>query len=260
MSGLRLTDSHAHLTWKELREDLDGVLARAAGRGVRRVVTISSRVGDFEEVLELAAQREELLAAVGVHPHEAKDWREEHAGAIAALAGRPELIAVGEMGLDYHYDNSPRELQQEVFARQVRLARELGKPIVVHTREAEQDTARILEEERAAEVGGVLHCFTSSAWLAERALEMGLSISFSGIVTYPSAKELQETAKAIPADRLLVETDSPYLSPAPHRGKWPNEPARVRDTAEFLAQLRGVTLEELAASSEAAFERAFRLD
>ena len=259
MSELTLTDSHAHLSSKDLREDLDGLLARAAERGVRRVVTISTSIGDFEEVLDLAEQREELFAAVGVHPHEAKEWREEHADAIKALADRPKLIAVGEMGLDYHYDNSPRELQQEVFARQVRLARELGKPIVIHTREAEEDTARILEEEDAPEVGGVLHCFTSSSWLAERALEMGFFISLSGIVTYPSAKELQETAKGIPADRLLVETDSPYLSPVPHRRSWPNEPARVRDTAQFLAQLRGVTIEELAASSEAAFERAFRL-
>jgi TatD DNase family protein len=254
-----LTDSHAHLSWKELREDLDEVLARAADRGVKRVVTISCRIGDYEEVLDLAAARPELLAAVGVHPHEAKDWTDDHAAAIGALAGRPEMIAVGEMGLDYHYDNSPRELQQEVFARQIRLAHELGKPIVVHTREAEEDTARILEEERAGELGGVIHCFTSSGVLAERSLAMGFAISFSGIVTYPSAKDLQEVAKTVPSDRLLVETDSPYLSPAPHRGKWPNEPARVRDTAEFLAKLRGETIEDLAASSEAAFERAFRL-
>ena len=259
MSTPVLTDSHAHLSWKELHEGLDGVLARAAERGVKRVVTISCKIGDYEEVLDLAAGRPELMAAVGVHPHEAKDWTEEHATTIASLAHRPEMIAVGEMGLDYHYDNSPRELQQEVFARQVRLARELGKPIVVHTREAEEDTVRILEEEGASELGGVLHCFTSSAWLAERGLAMGFAISFSGIVTYPSAKELQEVAKTVPGDRLLVETDSPYLSPAPHRGKWPNEPARVRDTAEFLAKLRGETIEEFAASSEAAFERAFRL-
>jgi TatD DNase family protein len=145
-----------------------------------------------------------------------------------------------------------------VFARQVRLARELGKPIVVHTREAEEDTARILEEEGAGELGGVIHCFTSGPELAGRCLELGFAISFSGIVTYPSARELQAIAREVPDDRLLVETDSPYLSPVPHRGRWPNEPARVRHVAEFLAELRGVGLERLAADTEATFERAFR--
>lgn len=257
MSSLRLTDSHAHLGAKDLRDDVAAILERAKAEGIVQWLTVSLEPGDAADVLALAAAHDGVFGAVGLHPHEATSWSEAEAELLRAQAGHAKLVAIGEMGLDYHYDRSPREQQQQVFREQVRLAREMKLPIVVHTREAEEDTARILEEEQAGDVGGVIHCFTSSSRLAERCLALGFYISLSGIVTYPSATDLQAVAKVLPIDKLMVETDCPYLAPAPLRRHWPNEPAFVRHTAEFLADLRGESLEELAVATTANFESLF---
>jgi TatD DNase family protein len=251
-----ITDSHAHLDHAEDHGDLEAVLERARAAGVSRILTVSSRLGDASRIVRLAERLDATWAAIGVHPHEAQGYGDAEEEDLRRLASRPTVVALGEMGLDYHYDHSPRDVQREVFRRQLRLAREVRLPIVIHSREAEEDTARILEDEGAAEVGGVLHCFTSSAWLAERALALGLHVSFSGIVTFPSAAALGEVAANVPIERLLVETDAPYLAPVPHRGRR-NEPAFVRATAEHVATLRGMSLEALAAATNANFDRAF---
>jgi TatD DNase family protein len=255
-----LTDSHAHLGSEKLVADLEGVLARARAAAVTRVLNVSSSLGDATDVVALAervaAGGFDCFAAIGVHPHEASGYDDVHEGAIRSLASREIVVAIGEIGLDYHYDHSPRDVQQDVFRRQLRLAREVGLPVVIHTREAEDDTARILEEERAGELGGVLHCFTSSGALADRCLAMGLYVSFSGIVTFGSAGDLREVAKRVPLERLMVETDAPYLAPIPHRGK-PNEPAYVRVTAEAIASIRGIEVDELARATSESFETLF---
>jgi len=251
-----LTDSHAHLDHAEDHGELLGVLERARAAGVSRILTVSSRIGDAARIVGLAERLEATWAAIGVHPHEAAAYGDAHEGELRRLASRSKVVALGEMGLDYHYDHSPREQQREVFRRQLRLAREVRLPVVIHSREAEEDTARILEDEGAAELGGVLHCFTSSAGLAERALALGLHVSFSGIVTFPSAAALGEVAASVPLERLLVETDAPYLAPVPHRGKR-NEPAFVRATAAHVAKLRGLSVDALAEATNANFERAF---
>ena len=255
-----LTDSHCHLDGPKLLPVLDAVLRRAREAGVTRVLTVSAEAGDFERVVETAERAAALLhgawAAVGVHPHEATALDDAQLERIRRACASPRVVAVGEIGLDYHYDHSPRDVQQDAFRRQMRLARELGLPIVVHSREAEDDTARILVEEGAGALGGVLHCFTSGRALAERAVELGLHVAFSGILTFPSAADLRETAKALPLQSLLVETDAPFLAPIPHRGKT-CEPAFVRRTAEMLAELRGIPLEVLAEATNASFDRAF---
>jgi TatD DNase family protein len=256
--AVALTDSHAHLTDPRLAGDARAVLERARAAGVARVLTVSAEIGDFEAVVALADAHEGVLAAVGVHPHEASAFTDAHEAALRRLAAHPKVLAIGETGLDYHYDHSPRDVQREVFRRQLRLAREVGLPVIVHTREAENDTAAILAEERADLIGGVLHCFTGTHRLAELALNLGLCISFSGVVTFTGAEEVREVAGMVPRDRLLVETDSPYLAPMPHRGRR-NEPAFVRATAQRVADLRGVALEELAASTTAVFDRVFRV-
>ena len=254
-----LTDSHAHLprpSGGAASPDLAGVIERARAAGIRRILNVSAALGDPPDVIETARSLDETWAAIGAHPHEAAGFTDAHAAELRQLATCAEVLAIGEIGLDYHYDHSPRPTQQDAFRRQLRLAREVGLPIVVHTREAEEDTARILEEERADEIGGVLHCFTSNQWLATRCLEMGFSISFSGIVTFPKADDLRSVARSVPLERLLIETDAPYLAPIPHRGKQ-NEPSFLRSTAERLALLRGETLAALAEATSANFERLF---
>ncbi len=257
-----LTDSHCHLDGPKIAPRLDAVIDRAREAGVDRVLTVSSEPGDYAAIADLAARLREgfagAWAAVGLHPHQARLLDDDHRKQIRAACGRSEVIAVGETGLDYHYEHSPREAQQEAFRAHVRLARDLGLPVVIHSREAEDDTIRIIEQEKLPEVGGVLHCFTSSRWLAERAVEMGLFISFSGILTFPSATDLQETAAWVPDACLLVETDSPYLAPVPHRGKT-CEPAFVERTAAFLAGIRGVSPAHVAELTSSNFDRAFRL-
>lgn len=259
MSGLGasfLTDSHAHLDLDRGQGDLDGLIARARAAGVRRILTISSSLGDPSRVVAIARSLPETWAAIGVHPHEARGFDEARAAEIRLLAADAKVVAIGEIGLDYHYDHSPRDVQRDVFRRQIRIAHDVSLPIVVHSREAEDDTARILEEERAGALGGVIHCFTSRPVLAERTLAMGFCISFSGIVTFPKSQDLRDVAASVPLDRLLVETDAPFLAPVPHRGKT-NEPAYVRETAKVIAAARGIPLEELAAATSANFERVF---
>jgi TatD DNase family protein len=254
-----LVDTHCHLDPHYFPDGPDEAMARAEASGVRGFVVIG--VGDdlspARAAVALAGRRPRVGAAVGIHPHDALTWTPAIHDELASLAATPEVVAVGEIGLDYHYETSPREAQRAVFARLVGLARELGKPIVVHTREAAADTLEVLEAEGAREVGGVIHCFSEDKPFATRALDLGFDLSFSGIVTFKNARSVQEVAAWAPLDRILVETDSPYLAPVPMRGK-PCEPAYIVHTARRVAELRGTTLEVLAMATTANAERRFR--
>jgi TatD DNase family protein len=243
---MRLIDSHCHLNYEGLAERQDQVLATARAAGVTGFLNISTRQSEWGEVIAAAEANADVWATVGVHPHEADAHPDLGAAVLTDAASHQRVIAIGECGLDYYYDKSDRAAQRERFGAHIEAARAAGLPLVVHTRDAEDDTAEILEQ--AVNVGGVrgvLHCFTGSAELARKALDLGFFISLSGIVTFKNAQDLQQTAKIIPDDRLLVETDSPFLAPVPHRGRT-CEPAFVADTARFVAGLRGVELETLA--------------
>ena len=243
---MRLIDSHCHLNYEGLAERSDEVLAAARAAGVTGFLNISTRQSEWVEVIAAAEANADVWATVGVHPHEADAHPDLGATALIDAASHQRVIAIGECGLDYYYDKSDRAAQRVRFGAHIEAARATGLPLVVHTRDAEGDTAEILE--RAVNTGGVrgvLHCFTGSADLARQALGLGFFISLSGIVTFKNAQDLQQTAKFIPADRLLVETDSPFLAPVPHRGRT-CEPAFVADTARFVAELREVELETLA--------------
>ena len=252
-----LVDSHCHLDFPEFAPELDDVVARARAAGVGGMVTICTRLTEFERVLTVASRFKDVWCSIGIHPHEAANEPDEEAAAIVALTRYPKVVGIGETGLDYHYDRSPRDRQREVFRRHIEAARLSGLPIIVHSREAEEDTAALLEEGAAAGgLTGLIHCFTSTTLLAERALALGFCISFSGIVTFRNAEDLRAIAKMVPSDRLLVETDAPYLAPVPQRGKR-NEPAFVAHTAAFLAGLRGESVDALAARTTANFRRLF---
>lgn len=241
-----LIDTHCHLDSEYFPEGADETLARAREAGVTGFVCIG--VGSLVQArsaLELAARRPDVWATVGVHPHDAANFDDAQEAELMRLAQAPRVVAVGEIGLDFHYDHSPRARQEEVFRRFVQLARQLKKPIVVHTRSAPDETLRILTEEKASDVGGLIHCFSENKPFAARALDLGFDLSFSGIVTFKRALDIQEVAGWAPADRILVETDSPYLAPVPLRGKR-CEPAHVVHTARFVAALRGVSLEQIA--------------
>ncbi|HET7816499.1 MAG TPA: TatD family hydrolase [Sphingomicrobium sp.] len=254
---MTLIDSHCHLNYPGLAERQEEVLANARARGVAGFLNISTRQSEWPAVLAAAERNPDVWATVGVHPHEADAHPDLGAAALVEAAAHPRVIAIGECGLDYHYDNSDRGSQRERFLAHIIAAREAGLPLVVHTRDAEEDTAEILGRAvREGGVGGVLHCFTGTADLARKALDLGLYISLSGIVTFKNARDLQETAAWLPADRMLVETDSPFLAPVPHRGQT-CEPAFVADTAEFVSRLRGEDPEELAATTTANFFRLF---
>jgi len=257
-------DSHAHIDGEEFAEDRDEVVARAREAGVCAILNVGTgdpHAGSLERAVETAERYEGVYAAVGVHPHDARLFDAAAEELLLRLVGGSEkVVAWGEIGLDFHYDHSPRATQREVFARQLRLARACGLPIVIHSREADEETVGVLQEEWAgAGLAGVLHCFGGGWPMAERALELGLLISFAGNVTFKKADALREVARQVPLDRLLVETDCPFLTPVPHRGKR-NEPARVVDTARFLAELRGVSLEELGRATSANFARLFGLE
>jgi TatD DNase family protein len=249
-----LIDSHCHLNYPGLVEDEAGVLDRARARGVTGFLNISTRQSEWDRVVAAAERHPDVWAAVGVHPHEADQHPDLGADALVAAVEHPKVVAIGECGLDYHYDKSDRGAQRERFRAHIAAARETGLPIVVHTRDAEEDTAAILRDESG--VTGVLHCFTGTRWLAEQGLELGYMVSLSGIVTFKNARELQEVARMLPADRLLVETDAPFLAPVPNRGKT-CEPAFVADTAAFVAALRGEDPKELAERTTANFFRLF---
>lgn len=239
-------DSHCHLNYKGLVEDQDAVLARAADAGVSAMLNISTRKREWADIIATAEKAPNIWASVGIHPHEADSHADVDTAQLVAASDHPKVIAIGETGLDYFYDHSDREQQQESFRAHLVASRETGLPVIVHTRDAEEDTARILREEMGkGPFPGVIHCFTASGEFADIALELGLFISISGIVTFKNAQDLRETAARIPEERLLIETDSPFLAPVPHRGK-SCEPAFVADTGRFLADLRGVSVEQLA--------------
>ena len=248
-----IVDSHCHLNYKGLVEDQAGVLERARAAGVSTMLNISTREREWGDIIAAAERESDVWATVGIHPHEADDHVHIDTAKLVAMAAHPRVIGIGETGLDYYYDHSDRAQQQRSFRAHIAAARETGLPLIVHTRDAEEDTASILRDEMGqGAFPGVIHCFTASDDFADIALELGFYISISGIVTFKNAKPLQDTASRIPADRLLVETDSPFLAPVPHRGR-PCEPAYVLDTAKFLAHLRGDTLDELTATTSRNF-------
>jgi TatD DNase family protein len=251
-------DSHCHLDFPEFAPELDAVVRRAKEAGVARMVTIGTRLSTFARVRAVAERFAEVYCSVGVHPHEAeKEGAEATPEKLAALAEHDKVVSIGETGLDFYYEHSPRDLQEAAFRNHIAAARQTGLPLIVHTRDAEDATARVLREEmEKGAFTGLIHCFTSSAQLADIALELGLYIAFSGIVTFKKSDDLRAVAARVPLDRLLIETDAPYLAPAPHRGKR-NEPAFVVKTAEAIAQLRGVTPEDLGAATSGNFFRLF---
>lgn len=250
-------DSHCHLNYKGLVEEQGAVLARARAAGVSAMLNISTRANEWDEVIGLAERESDVWASVGIHPHEADIHPDVETSTLVDRAGHPRVVGIGESGLDYYYDKSDRDRQRASFRAHIVAARETGLPIIVHTRDAEDDTHQILAEEmEKGPFTGVIHCFTASADFGRKALDLGLYISISGIVTFKNARDLQDAAREIPADRLLIETDSPFLAPVPHRGK-PCEPAFVADTARFLAELRGEPLEELAETTSANFRALF---
>lgn len=250
-------DSHCHLNYKGLAEDQPAVLARARAAGVVKMLNISTRASEWDEVIAAAEREPDVVASVGVHPHDADTHPDVETSTLVERARHPKVVGIGETGLDFYYDRSDRDRQRASFRAHVAAARETGLPLIVHTREAEADTHEILAEEMGkGAYTGVIHCFTASRDFAEKALALGLYVSLSGIVTFRNARDLQETAKTIPLDRLLIETDAPFLAPVPHRGK-PCEPAFVADTARFLAGLRGEPLETLAEATAANFHRLF---
>jgi TatD DNase family protein len=252
-----LVDSHCHLDFPDFANELDAVIVRARTAGIERMVTISTRVKRFNELLAITERFPGVYCSVGTHPHNAHEELDVTVADLVAHTKSPKVVALGEAGLDYHYDNSPREAQERGFRTHIAAARETGLPLVIHTREADADTARILEEETGkGAFPAVLHCFTGGPELARRAIALGLSISFSGILTFKNSAALRDIAASFPADRILVETDAPYLAPGKFRGKR-NEPAFAVEIAKVLAETRGVSLDEIAQQTTANFFRLF---
>src|SRR5947207_1934453 len=249
-----LVDSHCHLDFADFAAERDAVVARARTAGVGTMLTIGTRLDEFPGVRAIAEAYPDIWCSVGAHPHEATDHGAVSAEDLAALAAHPRVIGIGETGLDFHYDHSPREVQERVFRTHIAASQASGLPLIVHAREADAEIARILREERTT--SGVLHCFSSGRELADAALELGFYISISGIVTFRNAEELRAIVRDVPLERLLVETDAPYLAPVPHRGKR-NEPAYVAATAAAVAILKGISPDELAAATTDNFFRLF---
>jgi TatD DNase family protein len=254
---LTLVDSHCHLDFPDFATELDAVVARAEAAGLVKIVTISTRVRRHGEVLAIAERFENVFCSVGTHPHYAHEELDVTARDLAERARHPKVIGIGEVGLDHHYDNSPREAQERGLRAHIEAARETGLPLIIHCREADADMARILAEEMGrGAFPAVLHCFTGGAELARTGVELGCYVSFSGILTFKKSDALRAIAAALPADRILVETDAPYLAPQPWRGKR-NEPAYVVETARVLAQCRGVGADEIARQTTENFLRLF---
>ena len=250
-------DSHCHLNYQGLVEDQPAVLARARAAGITAMLNISTRASEWDAVIATAERADDVMASVGIHPHEADQHPEIDTATLVEKASHPKVIGIGESGLDYYYDHSDRERQRQSFRAHIAASRATGLPLIIHTRDADEDTFAILEDEMGKGVfPALIHCFTASQNFAEKVLALGLSISISGIVTFKNARALQESAQAVPIDRLLIETDSPFLAPVPHRGKT-CEPAYVADTARFLAELRGEPLAQLAEATTANFYRLF---
>jgi TatD DNase family protein len=257
-----LIDTHTHLDDTRYDGDREAMIARARDAGIDAFITIGCDLATSKAAVELADRYPFVYASIGVHPHEVRHIDDGWYDEFRRLARHPKVVAFGEIGLDYHYNHSPPKLQRERFREQILLARELKLPVVIHTREAQDDTIAILKEEQAADVGGVFHCFTGDAWLAKDGLDLGFHLSFSGVVTFQNATMLREIVKTVPMDRLLIETDCPYLTPAPHRGKR-NEPAYVRLVADTIASVRSVaspvSVDEIGRLTSANARRLFRL-
>jgi TatD DNase family protein len=252
-----LIDSHCHLDFPDFAAELDGVVDRARAAGIARMVTISTRVRRFGEVLAIAERFPDVFCSVGTHPHHAHEELDITAADLVARTRNAKVVALGEAGLDYHYDNSPRDAQEQGFRSHIAAARETGLPLVIHSREADADTARILEEETGkGAFPAVLHCFTGGLDLARRAVALGHFVSFTGILTFKNSTALRDIAAGLPADRILVETDAPYLAPGKYRGKR-NEPAYVVETAKVLAEARGVSLDAIAQQTTDNFFKLF---
>ncbi len=251
---MRLVDSHCHLDDKQFDPDRADVIERARQAGVERMMAIGTGNGppDLEVAVRLARQYDFIYATIGVHPHDASKATPETFAAMELLAAEPKVLAIGEIGLDYHYDFSPRDVQRDVFVRQLRLAATARKPIVIHTREAWDDTLQALRENWSG--GGIIHCFSGGPAEARQALDLGFYLSFGGVITFPKAESLREAARIVPEDRMLVETDAPYLAPVPKRGKR-NEPAYMVETARRLAEVRGATPEHIAEVTTGNFDR-----
>lgn len=254
-----LVDSHCHLDgldYENLHQDITDVLAKAAARDVKFMLAVATTLPGYKAMTQLIGDRPEVAYSCGVHPlnqAEPYDFAE-----LRQLAADPRVVAMGETGLDYYYQQETKAQQQASFREHIRVGRDLNKPVIVHTRDAREDTLAILKEESVEECGGVLHCFTEDRETAEKLLDMGFYISFSGIVTFRNAETIREAARYVPLDRMLVETDSPYLAPVPHRGK-ENQPAYTRDVAEYMAVLKGVSVEEMAAVTTQNFSRLFHV-
>ena len=252
-----LVDSHCHLNYEGLAEDQPGVLARAREAGVTAFVNISTRRSEWAAVVATAEREPDVWASIGIHPHEADQHADMGEAVLLEAAAHSRVIGIGESGLDYYYDKSDRAVQQALFRTHIAVSRETGLPLIIHTRDAEEDTATILgEETERGAFPALIHCFTASAAFGQRMLELGLTISLSGIVTFKNAREIQDFVPQIPGERMLVETDSPFLAPVPHRGKT-CEPAFVRDTAVFVAGLRGTSVEDVAKTTTDNFYRLF---
>ena len=249
-----LVDSHCHLDFADSAAEREAIISRAHAGGVETMLTISTRLDEFDAVRAIAEAHSGIWCSVGVHPHEAKDYAELAPQKLLALAAHPQVVGIGETGLDFHYDLSPRDIQERVFRAHIAASRESGLPLIIHAREADREVAWILEKERPPP--GVMHCFSSGRALADAALALGFYISISGIVTFRNAEELRAIVHDLPLERLLVETDAPYLAPVPYRGKR-NEPAYVAATAAAVAELKGIDLQHLAAITSANFFRLF---
>ena len=257
---LMFIDSHAHLDSADFDSDRPAVVERAKAAGVTRVLAIGSGTGPgtLDCAIKLAEAFEGLDASIGIHPHEAALATEEDFRLLAELAKHSAVIAWGEIGLDFHYDHSPRDVQREVFARQLKLAAEQQLPVIIHTREAEEDTLKLLQENWGRpEIGGILHCYSGSLALAQAGLEMGFLVSFAGMLTFPKAHNVREVAQKVPMERLLIETDAPFLAPVPHRGKR-NEPSFVVETARALAQLKGTSIDVIGRQTSENYRRLFK--
>jgi TatD DNase family protein len=252
-----LIDHHCHLDFPDFASELEAVIARAGAAGVGLLVSISTRIRRFDRLLQLAEAHDNVFCSVGTHPHYAHEELDISVSEIVRLARHPKVVAIGEAGLDYFYDNSPREAQAQGFRNHILSARETGLPLVIHARDADADVASILEEEMAkGRFSAVLHCYTGGIELAQRGLALGLYVSFSGILTFKKSDALREVARGVPVDRLLVETDAPYLAPGKYRGKR-NEPAYIVETANELARVKGLSFEELAQATTENFHRLF---
>ncbi|MEC9488230.1 MAG: TatD family hydrolase [Halanaerobium sp.] len=242
---MELIDTHAHLDDRRFNKDREEVIKRAGEQGVKTIVNIGANLASSRQAVEIARQWLNIWAVVGIHPHQAREVDSGVLRAIERLAGDDRVLAIGEIGLDYHYDNSPRDIQRRVFRTQLRLAHKLELPVVIHSREAEEDTLQIMEEEDIAGLGGIMHCFPGGLEFAQRCIDMNLYLAFGGILTFGSADTARSVVEKMPLEYLLLETDCPYLTPHPHRGKR-NEPAYVRLVAEKVAEIRGLQMEKVA--------------